>query len=147
MDVSSTMNIALLCQRWTLLGCARGAAKSDKLDVLVALVANYEARRWPTERERSFDPSNALSAAGSPRRGIRPEHRSAVDGDRAGWRHAAGRVTPHPEGAGRGALRALRAAPTRPAGNSRYHHHLGLGTDQTFLMLVATRSNQCVRSR
>jgi HTH-type transcriptional regulator/antitoxin HigA len=40
-----------------------GSEAADKLDVLVALVESYEARRWPIEAEENFDPIDVLHYA------------------------------------------------------------------------------------
>ena len=39
----------------TLLGCAEGSEKGDKLYVLVVLVESYEARRWLIEGDEGLD--------------------------------------------------------------------------------------------
>jgi antitoxin component HigA of HigAB toxin-antitoxin module len=44
-------------------GAPEGTEEGDKLDVLVALVELYEARRWPIEADRSFDPIEVLRYA------------------------------------------------------------------------------------
>jgi HTH-type transcriptional regulator / antitoxin HigA len=44
-------------------GASEGTEKGDKLEVLVALVENYEARRWPIERNVRFDPIDTLQYA------------------------------------------------------------------------------------
>jgi len=44
-------------------GAPDGTEEGDKLDVLVALVELYEARRWPIEADRSFDPIEVLRYA------------------------------------------------------------------------------------
>jgi HTH-type transcriptional regulator/antitoxin HigA len=44
-------------------GAPEGTEEGDKLDVLVALVESYEARRWPIESDESFDPINVLHYA------------------------------------------------------------------------------------
>ena len=44
-------------------GAPEGTEKGDKLEVLVALVESYEARRWPIEGEVNFDPIDALQYA------------------------------------------------------------------------------------
>lgn len=44
-------------------GAAEGSADGDKLDVLLALVEIYEAKRWPIEAGEDFDPVDALSYA------------------------------------------------------------------------------------
>jgi HTH-type transcriptional regulator / antitoxin HigA len=41
-------------------GAAPGTPKGDRLDVLVALVESYEARRWPIGESRRFDPVDVL---------------------------------------------------------------------------------------
>jgi HTH-type transcriptional regulator/antitoxin HigA len=38
-----------------------GTEKGDKLDVLLALVEIYEAKRWPIEIDESFDPIDVLN--------------------------------------------------------------------------------------
>ena len=44
-------------------GAPEGTEEGDKLDVLVALVEIYEARRWPIEVSESFDPVDVLHYA------------------------------------------------------------------------------------
>jgi HTH-type transcriptional regulator/antitoxin HigA len=44
-------------------GAPEGSEEGDKLDVLVALVESYEARRWPIEGDESFDPIDVLHYA------------------------------------------------------------------------------------
>jgi HTH-type transcriptional regulator / antitoxin HigA len=44
-------------------GAREGSEEGDKLDVLVALVENYEARRWPIEGDKNFDPIDVLRYA------------------------------------------------------------------------------------
>jgi HTH-type transcriptional regulator/antitoxin HigA len=44
-------------------GAPDGTEAGDKLDVLVALVERYEARRWPIEPGQSFDPIDVLQDA------------------------------------------------------------------------------------
>jgi len=44
-------------------GAPEGSEEGDKLEVLVALVELYEAKRWPIETDRSFDPIDVLSYA------------------------------------------------------------------------------------
>jgi HTH-type transcriptional regulator/antitoxin HigA len=44
-------------------GAAEGTEQGDRLDVLVALVELYEARRWPIEAAESFDPVDVLHYA------------------------------------------------------------------------------------
>lgn len=44
-------------------GAAEGTEDGDKLDVLLALVDLYEAKRWPIEIDRIFDPVDVLHYA------------------------------------------------------------------------------------
>jgi len=44
-------------------GAAEGTEEGDKLEVLVALVELYEAKRWPIEANESFDPIEVLRYA------------------------------------------------------------------------------------
>jgi antitoxin component HigA of HigAB toxin-antitoxin module len=44
-------------------GAPEGTEEGDKLEVLVALVELYEAKRWPIEADRSFDPVEVLRYA------------------------------------------------------------------------------------
>ena len=44
-------------------GADEGTEDSDKLDVLVALVDIYEAKRWPIESNGIFDPIDVLRYA------------------------------------------------------------------------------------
>ena len=44
-------------------GAAEGTEKGDKLDVLLALVEIYEAKRWPVEIDGGFDPIDVLNYA------------------------------------------------------------------------------------
>ena len=44
-------------------GAVEGTEKADKLDVLLALVDIYEAKRWPIETDESFDPIDVLNYA------------------------------------------------------------------------------------
>jgi HTH-type transcriptional regulator/antitoxin HigA len=44
-------------------GAPDGTERGDKLEVLVALVESYEARRWPIDGEVNFDPIDALQYA------------------------------------------------------------------------------------
>jgi HTH-type transcriptional regulator / antitoxin HigA len=44
-------------------GAAEGTEEGDKLEVLVALVKLYEAKRWPVEPGENFDPIDALRYA------------------------------------------------------------------------------------
>jgi HTH-type transcriptional regulator/antitoxin HigA len=44
-------------------GAPEGTEEGDKLDVLLALVEIYEAKRWPIELDKSFDPIDVLHYA------------------------------------------------------------------------------------
>jgi HTH-type transcriptional regulator/antitoxin HigA len=44
-------------------GAPDGTEKADKLDVLLALVEIYEAKRWPIDVDESFDPVDVLHYA------------------------------------------------------------------------------------
>ena len=44
-------------------GAPDGTEEGDKLDVLLALVEIYEAKRWPIEIDDSFDPIDVLRHA------------------------------------------------------------------------------------
>jgi len=44
-------------------GAAEGTEEGDKLDVLVALVEIYEAKRWPIDVDANFDPIDVLHYA------------------------------------------------------------------------------------
>jgi len=44
-------------------GAAEGTEKGDKLDVLLALVEIYEAKRWPIGVDETFDPIDVLKYA------------------------------------------------------------------------------------
>jgi HTH-type transcriptional regulator / antitoxin HigA len=44
-------------------GAPEGTEEGDRLDVLVALVESYEAKRWPIESNESFDPIDVLHYA------------------------------------------------------------------------------------
>jgi HTH-type transcriptional regulator/antitoxin HigA len=44
-------------------GAPEGSEDGDRLDVLVALVESYEAKRWPIESTESFDPIDVLHYA------------------------------------------------------------------------------------
>jgi HTH-type transcriptional regulator / antitoxin HigA len=44
-------------------GAAEGTEEGDKLDVLLALVEIYEAKRWPIEVDGGFDPIDVLHYA------------------------------------------------------------------------------------
>jgi HTH-type transcriptional regulator / antitoxin HigA len=44
-------------------GAPEGSEEGDKLEVLVALVELYEAKRWPVETDERFDPIDVLRYA------------------------------------------------------------------------------------
>jgi HTH-type transcriptional regulator/antitoxin HigA len=44
-------------------GAPEGTEQGDKLDVLVALVESYEAKRWPVDDADRFDPVDVLQYA------------------------------------------------------------------------------------
>jgi HTH-type transcriptional regulator/antitoxin HigA len=44
-------------------GAAEGTEAADKLEVLAALVENYETRRWPIADDAGFDPVDVLRFA------------------------------------------------------------------------------------
>ncbi len=44
-------------------GAPEGSEEGDKLDVLLALVDIYEAKRWPTDLSKRFDPIDVLNYA------------------------------------------------------------------------------------
>lgn len=44
-------------------GAPEGTEEGDQLDVLLALVEIYEAKRWPSDLAESFDPVDVLSYA------------------------------------------------------------------------------------
>ena len=44
-------------------GAPEGSEEGDRLEVLVALVELYEAKRWPVETDEIFDPINVLHYA------------------------------------------------------------------------------------
>jgi HTH-type transcriptional regulator/antitoxin HigA len=44
-------------------GAPEGTEEGDKLDVLLALVDIYEAKRWPIEIDETFDPIDVLQYA------------------------------------------------------------------------------------
>jgi len=44
-------------------GAPEGSEQGDKLDVLLALVEIYEAKRWPTDITKRFDPIDVLNYA------------------------------------------------------------------------------------
>jgi HTH-type transcriptional regulator / antitoxin HigA len=44
-------------------GAKEGTEEGDRLDVLLALVEIYEAKRWPIDIDESFDPIDVLNYA------------------------------------------------------------------------------------
>jgi HTH-type transcriptional regulator / antitoxin HigA len=44
-------------------GAAEGTEEGDRLDVLLALVETYEAKRWPIDIFERFDPIDAITYA------------------------------------------------------------------------------------
>jgi HTH-type transcriptional regulator/antitoxin HigA len=44
-------------------GAPEGSENGDKLDLLLALVEIYEAKRWPIDVDQSFDPVDVLNHA------------------------------------------------------------------------------------
>ena len=44
-------------------GVSEGTEEGDRLDVLLALVEIYEAKRWPIDIEESFDPIDVINYA------------------------------------------------------------------------------------
>jgi HTH-type transcriptional regulator/antitoxin HigA len=44
-------------------GAPDGSEQGDRLDVLLALVEIYEAKRWPTDLSKRFDPIDVLNYA------------------------------------------------------------------------------------
>jgi antitoxin component HigA of HigAB toxin-antitoxin module len=52
--------LAEIDKRW---GAPQGTEEGDKLDVLLALVEIYEAKRWPIASEKRFDPIDVLRYA------------------------------------------------------------------------------------
>ena len=44
-------------------GAAEGTEEGDRLDVLLALVDIYEAKRWPIDIDEGFDPIDVLDYA------------------------------------------------------------------------------------
>jgi HTH-type transcriptional regulator / antitoxin HigA len=44
-------------------GAPEGTEEGDKLNVLLALVEIYEAKRWPIEIDKGFDPIDVLNYA------------------------------------------------------------------------------------
>lgn len=54
---------AALAEIDTCWGAPEGTEEGDRLDVLLALVEIYEARRWPIDIDESFDPIDVLNYA------------------------------------------------------------------------------------
>ena len=54
---------AALAEIDTCWGAAEGTEEGDRLDVLLALVEIYEAKRWPIDVDASFDPIDVLTYA------------------------------------------------------------------------------------
>ena len=54
---------AALAQIEALWGAAEGSDDGDHLEALIALVDNYEARRWPSSKLAQFDPVDVLHFA------------------------------------------------------------------------------------
>ena len=54
---------AALAEIDTCWGAAEGTEQGDRLDVLLALVELYEAKRWPIDVGKSFDPIDVLNYA------------------------------------------------------------------------------------
>ena len=54
---------AALAEIETCWGATEGTEKGDRLDVLLALVEIYEAKRWPIDVDESFDPIDVLTYA------------------------------------------------------------------------------------
>ena len=54
---------AALAEIDTFWGAAEGTDEGDRLDVLLALVEIYEAKRWPIDIGESFDPIDVLNYA------------------------------------------------------------------------------------
>jgi HTH-type transcriptional regulator / antitoxin HigA len=54
---------AALAEIETCWGATEGTEKGDRLDVLLALVEIYEAKRWPIDIDESFDPIDVLTYA------------------------------------------------------------------------------------
>jgi len=44
-------------------GAPEGSERGDRLDVLLALVDLYEAKRWPIDVDKGFDPVDVLNYA------------------------------------------------------------------------------------
>jgi len=54
---------AALSEIDTCWGALEGTEEGDRLDVLLALVEIYEAKRWPIDIDESFDPVDVLNYA------------------------------------------------------------------------------------
>ena len=54
---------AALAEIDTCWGALEGTEEGDRLDVLLALVEIYEAKRWPIDIDESFDPVDVLNYA------------------------------------------------------------------------------------
>ena len=54
---------AALAEIDTCWGAPEGTEEGDRLDVLLALVEIYEAKRWPVDIDESFDPIDVLNYA------------------------------------------------------------------------------------
>jgi antitoxin component HigA of HigAB toxin-antitoxin module len=52
--------LAAIEARW---GAPDGGAEAEELDILLALVEIYEAKRWPIETREQFDPIDVLHYA------------------------------------------------------------------------------------
>jgi len=61
--VPSAARLVALAEIEICWGAPEGTEKGDKLDVLVALVESYEARRWPIAPTEEFDPVDVLQHA------------------------------------------------------------------------------------
>jgi HTH-type transcriptional regulator / antitoxin HigA len=59
-DADHRAALAAIEARW---GAPEGTEAGDKLDVLLALVDIYEAKRWPIEIDWTFDPIDVLRYA------------------------------------------------------------------------------------
>jgi HTH-type transcriptional regulator/antitoxin HigA len=56
-------HLAALAEIEACWGAQEGTEQGDRLDVLLALVEIYEARRWPIDIDKSFDPIDVLNYA------------------------------------------------------------------------------------
>ena len=52
---------AALAEVDALWGAPEGTEEGDRLDVLLALLETYEAKRWPIDIDKSFDPIEVLN--------------------------------------------------------------------------------------